>query len=60
MFFSKGKRPVVTVMLKARTKENLIDEIKRAMSQGADAFGFQAEGFDRAFRSYDNLKEIFS
>lgn len=60
MFFSKGKQPVVTVMLKARTKESLIDEIKRAISQGAEAFGFQAEEFDREFRSYDNLKEIFS
>lgn len=60
MFFSKGKRPVVTVMLKARTKEALIDEIKRANLQGAEAFGYQAEEFDREFRSYENLKEIFS
>lgn len=60
MFFSESKRPVITVMLKTNTKENLIDEIKRANSQGAQAFGFQAEMLNKELRTYDALKEIFS
>lgn len=47
-------------MLKSQTKEKLIEEIQRANSQGAEAFGLQAELLERELRTYDSLKEIFS
>lgn len=60
MFLRNDNRPVLTVMLKSDTKEDIISEIKRANKQGAEAFGYQAELLKKDLRSYDNLKEIFS
>ncbi len=52
-------RPIITVMLQARTPERIFALIDRGLSDGADAFGLQVEPLERRYRTPEIFKEIF-
>lgn len=53
-----AKEPILTLMLRSNTPEKLISEIKTGIESGAEAFGFQMEAMDPAFRTEEFLKPI--
>ena len=57
--FVNAEKPLITVMLKKTTPDEVIDEIGIALQNGAEAFGLQAENFDRKYHKPEIFKDIF-
>ena len=57
--FLNSKKPIITVILSQVDATNIIDEIRRSIEQGADAFCFQLERLKREYRDEDTIKKIF-
>lgn len=55
-----GNRPLLTVMIQARTPERITELIRRGSEGGADAFGIQLEQFEHKYRTAETLKHIFA
>lgn len=58
--FLNSNKPIITTMLKAADVDNIIAEITRSLSEGAQAFGFQIETLPPEQRTETNYKKIFS
>ena len=59
--FLNQEKPILTVMLKhSQTPDTYIEEIRRALSAGAEAFGLQAECLARHFHTEENFRRIFA
>ncbi len=58
--FLDGAYPVITGMLKAQTKKELLAEILRIKADGAMAYGFQMESLVEELKNKESLKEIFA
>ena len=59
MIIKNAKEPILTLMLRSNTPEDLINEIKSGIEMGAQAFGFQLELMARKYRTEEYLKPIF-
>lgn len=58
--FLNNPKPLLCVMVQEATPDGAIEVISNALYEGAEAFGIQLECLDRAFRSEEDLKKIFS
>ena len=56
--FTTADKPVITVMVNARTEQRAIDLIRMSMDQGADAFGIQMDRMLRSERTKDTVKHL--
>lgn len=57
--FLDRERPIITGMLKSKTKKELLSEIQRLREQGVEAYGFQMEGIAQELKAREPLAEIF-
>ncbi len=53
------KKPIITVMIQARTPERILELMERGISGGADAIGLQLEKLDECFKSEETYRKIF-
>lgn len=58
--FLGHNRPLLTAMLQVETPEVAIAQIRNAVYDGADAFGFQIEKLKPEFRNEETYKTVFS
>ncbi len=55
-----NKKPILTVMLQAKTPERIIELAKKGLCGGADAFGLQLEVLERQYHNKETYKKIFA
>ena len=58
--FLNAKKPIITVILSQTDTVSIIEEIRKSLNQGAEAFCFQFERMAKDGRNDDALKMIFS
>lgn len=59
--FINCEKPLVTAMIKQMNSPELcIDEVKRSIEAGAEAFGFQCDNLPRKFHNESDLSRIFA
>lgn len=58
--FLNSNLPIVTGMLRATTKDEILAEIARIRADGAEAYGFQMERMVGESKSEESLREIFA
>lgn len=58
--FLNQDRPLFTVMIQRFTPDEAFDTIKKAIPEGADAFGIQFECFGKEYRNKETYKKLFS
>ena len=51
--------PILTTMLPYKTPDEVVDTIKKAIKNGAEAFGLQSESLYKEYYNEENLKRIF-
>ena len=58
--FLTGERPVLTAMLRARSTEALIEEVKLALDEGCEAFGFQIEALPPEYKKPSEFRKVIA
>ena len=58
--FLNHSRPLITTMLKSDNTKDIIEEIKRAKSEGTDAFCLEIELLNTKSRNASDFRDIFS
>ncbi len=58
--FLKNERPIITCFLTPGKKEDMENEIKNAINQGAEGFCFQMELLPPESRSEETIKDLFN
>ena len=52
-------RPIITAMLKSHNTKDIISEIERTKTEGAEAFGFQVDMLHPQYRTRQDFRDIF-
>lgn len=58
--FLHSDRAIITTMIKSVTKDEIIAEVRRALSEGAEALGFQFETLVEEYFTREHILDIFA
>lgn len=58
--FSENEKPLLTVMVQAKTPERIKELIDKSIPQGAEAFGMQFEQLDEKYKTEAVYRDLFS
>lgn len=58
--FLHQNKPLITAMVQATNPEDLIQLVRTAAFDGADAYGFQCEQLERKYQNEETVKAVFA